>query len=493
MTDSPEYLRLKLEKTKVKSAFTRTKNTLLNLIEDAGEKNVEKRDIREALEKLNDKYDLADDILVKMIEIAEDKEKLINELAQLEEEQKAAHLKVEQMVDERKSDKSIMISVMSKEEIISRFNEDVQAEHIIKKADEYQDKKNTNHDQQLWKRLERVTLPTFTGDKLQYQNWKSAFTACIDTAPTSDEYKLLQLKQYLKGDALKAIENLGHSAIAYSMAKERLERKFGGTRRIFTTHLEEWEKLNPIKDQNAKDIERLADLLDVTVTKLKESGHENELSNGMLYSKILQKLPQSLITQYYRWISDKSKIEGVVTLREFIIQESEYYTIADEAVNGIANIQPDFINRTHFVDKTMPSNKNTSPDRNCKLCNQSHEIWHCNDFKKMSVSNRWSTAKRLNLCYRCLNSSHLGNKCKLARTCNLDGCPKNHNRLLHDDRPKNTENIKPSERAHTTLELSVDTYDEQSEHTNTACTNKREAIALRTVPIYLKNEKKESW
>ena len=44
--------------------------------------------------------------------------------------------------------------------------------------------------------------------------------ACIDKAPAAAEYKLLQLRQYLS-ETLKAIENLGHSAAAYQIAKER--------------------------------------------------------------------------------------------------------------------------------------------------------------------------------------------------------------------------------------------------------------------------------
>lgn len=46
-------------------------------------------------------------------------------------------------------------------------------------------------------------------------------------------YKLLQLKQYLAGEALKAIENLGYSAVAYVALKERLDRYYvwGGRER----------------------------------------------------------------------------------------------------------------------------------------------------------------------------------------------------------------------------------------------------------------------
>lgn len=51
--------------------------------------------------------------------------------------------------------------------------------------------------------------------------------SCIDNAPATPDYKLLQLRQYLSGEALRCIESLNHSAAAYEAAKERLERKYG--------------------------------------------------------------------------------------------------------------------------------------------------------------------------------------------------------------------------------------------------------------------------
>ena len=52
--------------------------------------------------------------------------------------------------------------------------------------------------------------------------------ACVDQAPVTAEYKLLQLHQCLAVEILKVIENLGHSAATYQAAMEKLERKFGG-------------------------------------------------------------------------------------------------------------------------------------------------------------------------------------------------------------------------------------------------------------------------
>ena len=83
----------------------------------------------------------------------------------------------------------------------------------------------------LWNQLERVSIPVFTGDKMTYEGWRAAFDACVDEAPVSSVYKLLQLKKYLSGEPLHLIERLGHSAEAYEVAKSKLDRKYGGKRR----------------------------------------------------------------------------------------------------------------------------------------------------------------------------------------------------------------------------------------------------------------------
>ena len=138
----------------------------------------------------------------------------------------------------------------------------------------------------LWKQLKRVSIPTFDGNKKNYNNWKAVFMACIDKAPATAKYKLLQLCRYLSGEALKAIENLGHSASAYQIAKERLERKFGGKRRQIAIYLEELQNLRPTIFGNSRGLEQFADILDITIINLKENGNCRELGDGSLYLRL---------------------------------------------------------------------------------------------------------------------------------------------------------------------------------------------------------------
>ena len=67
----------------------------------------------------------------------------------------------------------------------------------------------------MWKQLKRAIIHVFNGDKKSYQSWKAAFMTCIDQAPATAEYKVLQQRSYLKGEPLKAVESLRHSPTAY--------------------------------------------------------------------------------------------------------------------------------------------------------------------------------------------------------------------------------------------------------------------------------------
>ena len=69
--------------------------------------------------------------------------------------------------------------------------------------------------------------------------------------------------------------------------------------------------------------------------------------------------------------------------------------------------------------------------RKGQVCGASHTVGNCNVFKSRSIQEKWATAKKLGLCYRCLGDDHLGGECPRSRLHNVDGCRDGHNRLLH--------------------------------------------------------------
>ena len=288
---------------------------------------------------------------------------------------------------------------------------------------------SSNHElgKDMWKQLTRVSIPVFSGDKRCYGSWKAAFMACIDKGPATAEYKLLQLKKYLSGEALKAVESLGHSPEAYETAKSRLERKYGGQRRQVNLYMEELDQFLPIRTGNAKDLDRLADLLDVIVINLKEAGRHEELGHGSLYIKIQKKMTELMLANYNRWVFKHKKSECVETLREWIIQEAEFQTVAAETLCGVAGRRREGV-QTFFGQTRAPGK---AKNLDCEFCRKDHPLWRCEEFKKMDVQNRWLTAKQLRVCFCCLRRNHTSDRCARSKSCGIDGCQRTHNRLLH--------------------------------------------------------------
>ena len=69
----------------------------------------------------------------------------------------------------------------------------------------------------MWKQLTRVSILIFNGNKRSYSGWKAVVMACVDKAPATAEYKLLQLKKYLSGEALRETNSRMSRALSYSI------------------------------------------------------------------------------------------------------------------------------------------------------------------------------------------------------------------------------------------------------------------------------------
>ncbi|CAB4042746.1 Nucleotide-binding oligomerization domain-containing 2, partial [Paramuricea clavata] len=500
---------LKYQKARAKTAFTKARNQLLNLLDE--EECPNRKQIREIRRKLNEKQEqafAAIDALACEYSSRTDRSalrKTTEEIEKLEMEFTDAQNRVQVYFDNTLDDSSSCISQSSTREFVQNqveFKTESSNARGDQLVDEQQNtmlhqepvrfvkqfqstpyhKSTTKVEQNtigndLWRQLKRVSIPVFSGDKLFI--WGS-------------------------NEALKTVEKLGHSAIAYEAAKERLDRKYGGTRRQVSLYLEELENFKAIRPGNSKDLEEFVDILDVAVINLQENGRHEELGNGSLYLKLQKKLTEPMICEYHRWIFEKKKAESVLSLRDWVIQESEFQTIAAETVKGL---HPGNEKRSKFRDggRTYFNRDGVSK---CNLCNNQHPIWRCNQFKQMTVSERWNFAKQSRLCYRCLSEGHTGRKCTKSRCCGVDGCTKTHNRLLHgypqterkemesnqrencERLPRNGRSISQATQTFPTTEGEHSTeVNERSLTTrvDSKISQRQEFLAMRTVPVILTN------
>ena len=105
-------------------------------------------------------------------------------------------------------------------------------------------------------------------------------------------------------------------------------------------YLDELDNFKPIRDGHVKALEKFADLLDVAIVNLQQAQMNNELGSGALYIKLQRKLSENLLTNYHRWVIDNKRKESVLTLREFVLREAEFLSVASETIHGIATRRP---------------------------------------------------------------------------------------------------------------------------------------------------------
>ena len=234
--------------------------------------------------------------------------------------------------------------------------------------------------------------------------------------------------------------------------------------------------MRPINADNPRELERFTDIVERTVVSLKENKKFADLEGGTLYAIVLEKLPQALLSQYYRWIKEKGSLESLEELRRWVAEEAEYQVQASEIKHGLSSVGSV---RGKSSTKSYFGTTEEKRDRPCKVCNQKHPIWKCDMFKGMEHRKKWETAKKLGLCYRCLGKGHLGDSCTWNRECGIDGCKDRHHRLLHEEKVASG-SMEGKADTPVTEENKSSTYETVQEHA-------QRSIALRTVPVILKH------
>lgn len=64
----------------------------------------------------------------------------------------------------------------------------------------------------------------------------------------------------------------------------------------------------------------------------------------------------------------------------------------------------------------------------CPVCSEAHKIYRCQQFKTISIQDRYNINKKHKLCFNCFSTAHSVYECK-ASLCRH--CQRKHNSMLH--------------------------------------------------------------
>ena len=316
---------------------------------------------------------------------------------------------------------------------------------------------NSNENSKLAHRMSSAkSFPTFSGDSMEWPRFKQVYEVTTELGVYNDKENAARLYDALRGDARNAVKMLYVSGSGADEIMRALERRFGNKKVILRKIIKEIKNLPKVGSNKNDLVNFISDLRGaLNVTKVLGSGY---LCSIDLEDEVLDKLPDSVISNYIRFAANESdEKSNLEKITEFLEKEVEMMLKAG-VITDKSNKRSDYqskdsrdsrsSHKSHQQRSVCTATQSTSAlptdlnNQRCAHCGRkNHTTDLCHDFVKAPIHQRWKVAKSSRLCYNCLREGHSRFKCTQP-TCKR--CSRRHHELLHYS--NETDRLKPSDR-----------------------------------------------
>ena len=297
--------------------------------------------------------------------------------------------------------------------------------------------------------LPQPDLPVFSGDPIEYCDFIRAFENLIERKTTNPSTRLYYLLQYTSGQ----VQDLVRSCLTmredkgYDEARKLLADRYGQPYKIATAYVDRIINGQPIRAEDGAALQKYSILLTSCSNTLREIGYLSRLENPDTLKKIVDRLPYTLRLKW-REMADKvmqqeQRDANLKDITDFVESRSR---VTNHPIFGKISGDSRFSNSTDRTKqvrrtaKSFPVQVNSNQSRGhlevkaqpkCPSCKGNHWLSQCEDFKKLSVSDRYQLVRSKKLCSNCLVPGHFAQDCPKKSFCRITGCNKKHSSFLH--------------------------------------------------------------
>ena len=287
-------------------------------------------------------------------------------------------------------------------------------------------------------------LPVYSGDPLEWIQFREAFYESSRVCKYSDTENLWRLRKCLRGDAKDAAAALLMGASSPHDIIETLELRFGRPENVMRQVITQLKKLSPLPHSYHAEIVKFAIKIKnyvTTVTTLKQIDY---LKSPELLTIVVSKLPTGLVNKWVEYLHENrmhTETPKLELLSKFLYGEAQ--KVAESGVSYIM-YQNDFNKnkqqgKKHDQHSVLTSVKVNDPvtDGKCKFCKRNkHALPDCNQFKRAMRKDRWRFVRANKLCFKCLCARHPDKNECTAESCNVENCGGAHHQMLHWTKPE---------------------------------------------------------
>ena len=281
-------------------------------------------------------------------------------------------------------------------------------------------------------KLEKMSVPTFDGNILNFQNFKGLFENLIhNNNELSNVQKLHYLKQSLIGDAKDYVRDFSLDDRSYSEAWSHLLSRFDNKRAVVRTLFRSFYNLESIKHKN--QVRTLLDKVELIIRGLKAANEQiDDTFSRYITFVVASKLDFRTCEDWENSIPSTRSYPKFDELQKFL--QNRAFNVEDRSTETNHSTKPQTKTTKTVVTPTekksfaTTSSNSSSSKIKCVVCQQGHYLNQCKIFESKNVSERFEIVKKNKLCIKCFNPYHSVSDCKRPE-CKF--CNGNHHSMLH--------------------------------------------------------------
>ncbi|CAI6369436.1 unnamed protein product [Macrosiphum euphorbiae] len=280
--------------------------------------------------------------------------------------------------------------------------------------------------------LPKIELPKFNGDILSWSLFRDTFLSAVHENPDLSDIRRFQyLLMCVTGSALTIVKTFPLSASNYNLAWGALLNRFNNQRLLATAHVDKLFTFKPIAQESLSALNAFVNVFRENIAAIKELGVKDLV--GFILFHLASKALDPATRRSFEISLAPNQMPDFDLLLEFVQQRCKVLENIQGPVRAERAEKNVTTGKSHQASKSFMS---TTYDKSvnqkqfkCAFCNEAHTIYRCVAFQKITVEKRRDFVSTNKLCFSCLSTMHMINKCSSKSSCRI--CQKRHHTLLH--------------------------------------------------------------
>ncbi|XP_062703569.1 uncharacterized protein LOC134286024 [Aedes albopictus] len=280
-------------------------------------------------------------------------------------------------------------------------------------------------------RLPQIKLQTFNGDIDDWLSFRDLFTSLIHWKVDLPEVeKFHYLKGCLQGEPKALIDPLPITKANYQVAWDSLLKRYNNSKQLRKRQVQGLFKLPTLSKESGAELHILVEGFERIVQTLDQVVQPNEYKDLLLVNILTARL-DPVTRRGWEEVSSTKAQDTLEDLFEFLrrrIQVLESLPPKSTDTKGVGQQQQQPKSRQPSMKASYSSAPTQASRGRCIACSSDHLLFQCNEFQRMTVSNRDGLLRSHGLCRNCFRVGHQAKECQSKYSCR--NCKGRHHTLV---------------------------------------------------------------